>query len=247
MKRKLTFTLIELLVVIAIIAILAALLLPALKQAREAAKKSYCINNCKQIGSMVTMYCDDNNDSLMEKKSLNPGPNTLTNGWYHRLMDGPRSETFFCPSDGYTSSTDYRLLYGQVSYGYNQRMLGGDTAWVGTWNPQSRYEKYNRAATLAQIQKPARTIFCLENCAVWNSGNLKGYYHVYAWVDGANPLVYGRHMGSCVITWIDGHVDTAPGTSPQDFFYGVTGQVGPLPGQWKRNGSTTADNYYDRE
>lgn len=61
---KKAFTLIELLVVIAIIAILAAILFPVFAQAKDSAKKTQSLSNCKQLGTAAQIYLADNDDTF---------------------------------------------------------------------------------------------------------------------------------------------------------------------------------------
>jgi prepilin-type processing-associated H-X9-DG protein len=124
---------VELLVVIAIIALLAALLLPALREAREKANRVACLNSLRQIGVAAYVYCGDNNDFLPP------------NGYQHWYVEPAGWPAWFgsnympvsgrkCPSSSQPPAL--RKLYGDLMWyggGFATGMSGAPSSGASQW------------------------------------------------------------------------------------------------------------------
>jgi prepilin-type N-terminal cleavage/methylation domain-containing protein/prepilin-type processing-associated H-X9-DG protein len=203
------FTLIELLVVIAIIAILAAILFPVFAQAREKARQTACLSNCRQIGMALQMYAQDWEEGL--PLNSHSGPDS---GWLVTLQTYSRSKLLNrCPSDPSSNwdRPDGRATSYATSFYFTPE--GGFT-------------------TLASAARPAETV-CLAEARENTRGD---HFHAHMWVkrrgssvvlDPREEIAPERHSGGAIYVFLDGHAkwhrlaqlwnpDAAP---PVDAFY----------------------------
>lgn len=199
MKLKTTvrkgFTLIELLVVIAIIAILAAILFPVFAKAREAARKSSCVSNLKQIGLAVKMYQQDFDE--ITAYSVNGSGWSYANYWgYFYLPYSKNQKIWECPS-----SLDAAVR--PVAYGLSP---------------------FVESQPDAAFQDPSGTIFCHDayETRLDDNGDLLTAQSgqtvaLTQWPDKWGE--YYRHNDTCNVLWYDGHVKSLSKASSQPRSY----------------------------
>lgn len=202
------FTLIELLVVIAIISILAALIFPTFSKAREKARQTQCLSNCRQLSTAFQMYAQDWDSGYPVVEyvdSAHPSGVTWMEEMYSYISN---TAILSCPSySGWkpTSVADLSADRGKgiLSYGINCNVVG--------------YQ--NNGVNEMQVDSPSDTILLADsaggNCVVPKS---PGSWTSIIWTSAHNldPIlnlrfttgVYrpsDRHLGMVNCVFFDGH------------------------------------------
>jgi prepilin-type N-terminal cleavage/methylation domain-containing protein len=172
--HRVAFTLVELLVVIAIIGILIALLLPAVQAAREAARRSQCSNNLKQMGLALHNYHDAFNRFPIGSRSGSKSPYNLSGtNWRASILAFLEQKTLFDQlnfEDGWFSG-----------YSDHRGFSGGNEVLKGLLIP---VYKCPSSTIDPFVEEPG-------------SGNKnQSLMHDYVGIAGANPDPAGR-TGSC--------------------------------------------------
>ncbi len=191
-KYKAGFTLIELLVVVAIIAVLVAMLLPALNQAREAARTVSCANNLNQLGLIYQTYANEYNGWIPQCYNVWPNPEYMWRFVLLRLyfQDQPIQNIplFRCPSES---------LHEQIAHDYamNAYVNNSDPAW-GPGGGQRGF-----IYQLDRLTYPHRTVLLSENGSFGHENSV-----VVPWVWlGSGAQINPRHKGGANILFADGH------------------------------------------
>ena len=126
--RRAGFTLIELLVVIAIIAVLIALLLPAVQSAREAARRTQCTNNLKQVGLALHNYHTIHDTFPMGVSRTIDNPNTMALATWHNWS----VQALLLPS------LEQTVVYNACNFSFSPQSTSNQTA-----NPNINTTAYN--------------------------------------------------------------------------------------------------------